>query len=150
LRNPFDTATAPWRRCGLRAPAHLHFKGVLGPFQRPGIAQPQPFVGRLHLPAVANLLIEDAVLVADAVADRGNIQRGQRIHEAGGQPAQPAIAQPRLFFLLDQNIQVDAQLPHRLLGFVVDAQVDQVVGQMRPGQKLRREVADHAHILRAW
>jgi hypothetical protein len=131
-----------------RAPAHLHFEGVFGPLQRPGIAQPQPFVGRLHLPAVANLLVEDAVLIANAVADRRNVQRGQRIHEARGQPPQSAVAQPRLLFLLDQHIQIDPQLPHRLLGLVVDPQVDQVVGQMRPGQKLRRKVADHPHILR--
>src|ERR1017187_6944027 len=77
-----------------RAPAHLHFTRILGPLQRPGIAQPQPFVGRLHLPAVANLLVENPILIADAVANRRNIQRGQRIHKAGGQPPQPAVAQP--------------------------------------------------------
>ena len=131
----------------LGAAAHLDFKGIFGPLQRPGIAEPQPLVGGLDLPSVANLLIEDAVFVADAVADGRNIQRGQGIHEAGGQPAQSAIAQARLFFLFNQAFEIDAQLAHRLFGFVVDSEVDEIVGEVRPGEKFGREVADHAHIL---
>jgi YQGE family putative transporter len=132
----------------LGAAAQLYFKPVLGPLQRPGIAKPQPLVGRLDLPSVANLLIEDSVFVADAIADCRNVQGGQRIHEAGGKPAQPTIAQPRLFLLFDQNVQVNAQLSHGLLGLVVDSQIDQVVREMRPGKEFRRQVTDHAYILR--
>jgi len=100
-----------------RAPAQLYFKTILGPFQCPGIAKPQPLVGRLNLPAIANLLIEDAIFVADSVTNGGNLQGGQGIHEACSEPAKPSVAQPRFFFSFNQHAQVDAQLPHRLFGF---------------------------------
>ena len=130
-----------------RPSAHLDLESVFGALQRPGIAQAQPFVSRLHLPSVADLLVEDAIFVTNAVADGGNIEGGQRIHEAGGQAPQSAVAQAGLFFLLDEDVQVQAQLAHGLLGFAVDAEVDQVIGQVGSGEKLGREVADHAHIL---
>src|SRR5208283_4087169 len=79
------------------------------PLPSPGISQPKPLIGRLHLPAIADFLIEDAVLVADAVTDGGNIERSQGIHETGGQAAQAAVAQSRLLLLLNQGLQVQAQ-----------------------------------------
>ena len=106
--NPLHFEPSLGIRVDLRVPTHLHLKSILGPFQRPRVSEPQPLVCRLHLPSVTNLLIENAVFIADAVANRGNLQCGQRIHEAGGKPAQPAIAQPRFLFLFDQNVQVDA------------------------------------------
>ena len=137
LRNPMHVQVAVGVGVPRGVSAHLHFKGILGAFQRPWVAQPQPFVGGLDLPAVANLLVEDAKFVADAVADGGYVERGQRVHEAGSQAAQAAVAKSRLFFLLDQHVQIKAELAHRLLGFVVDAQVDEVVRQMRSSQELR-------------
>ena len=65
-----------------RTAAHLYLEGVFGALQSPGVAQAQPIVSGLHLPAVANLLVEDSIFVANAVADGGNVKRGQRIHEA--------------------------------------------------------------------
>ena len=50
-------------------------------------------VGLFDLEAVLDLLPENAVLVAQPVADRRNLQRGQRVDEAGRQPAQAAVAQ---------------------------------------------------------
>ena len=44
----------------------------------------------------------------DAVADRGDIERGERVKVAGGQAAQPAIAQRRFGLAEDQLIQVEA------------------------------------------
>ena len=102
----------------------LDFKGVFGALERPGIAETQPLVGGFYLPAVANLLIEDAVFIANAVADGGNVEGGERIHKARGKPAQPAIAQTRFGLLLDQRFQVKAELAHRFFGFVVKAEVD--------------------------
>ena len=60
----------------------------------------------LDLPAVLDLLAEHAVLVAQAVADRRDLERGQRVEKAGGQPAQPAVAQPRVGLLLEQGVPV--------------------------------------------
>ena len=129
--------------------AELNFEGVFRPLQRPGIAEAEPFVGGLNLPAVANLLIEDAVLIADAVADGGNVEGGEGIHEAGGKTAEAAIAEAGFGFLLDERFEIEAELAHGLFGFFVDAEVDEVVGQMRTGEELGREIADDADILRA-
>ena len=60
-----------------------------------------------------------------------------------------AVAEAGLLLLLDQRFKIEAELAHGLLGFVVDAEVDEVVGEVRPGEKLGGEIADHAHILRA-
>ena len=84
--------------------AEFDFEGVFGALQRPGIAETEPFVRSFHLPAVANLLIEDAVLVANAIADGGNVECGKGIHEARGKTAEAAIAKARLSFPLDQRL----------------------------------------------
>lgn len=41
----------------------------------------------LDLVPVLDELLEDAVAVADAVAPRGVVERGERVQEAGGQAA---------------------------------------------------------------
>ena len=83
----------------LCAPAELHFEVDFRPHDFPGVAEAQPLVRKLDLPAVTNRLIEDAELVADAVANGRDIERRKRVHIARCQTAEPAIAQARLFFL---------------------------------------------------
>ena len=51
--------------------------GPLGPGDFPGVAETQPLVGLLDLPAVDDLLLEDAELVADAVTDGRDLQGGE-------------------------------------------------------------------------
>ena len=95
----------------------------------------------------SDLLVEDAVLVTDAVADGGNIERREGIHEARGQAAQAAVAEARFGFLLDEGFEIEAELAHGLLGFFVDAEIDEVVGEMRTGKELGGEVADDTDVL---
>ena len=66
-----------------------------GPRHFPGVAETQPLVRLLDLPAVDDFLLEDAELVADAVADRWNLQRGERIEETRGETTEAAVAQAR-------------------------------------------------------
>ena len=94
----------------LGAAAELHFHRPLRPRDLPGIAEAQPLVGLLHLPAVDDLLLEDAELVADAVADRRDLQRRQRIEEAGGEAAEAAVAEAGLVFVREQLVEVEADL----------------------------------------
>ena len=114
LRHPAHPVAAVLVGVRLGAPAELHFEGDLGPRDLPWIAQPQPLVGALDLPAVANLLVEDAELVADAVADGRHLQGGERVHEARGEPPQAAVAQARLFLLIEQRVEVESQFRDRL------------------------------------
>ena len=112
--NPAHAVAALLVGPGLGVAAELHVVGDFGPGDLPGVAEAQPFVGDLHLPAVLDGLVEDAELVADAVADGGHFERGQRIQVARGQPAQAAVAQAGFLLLLDQVVEVQAEFGHGL------------------------------------
>ena len=99
----------------LGAPAELHVERDFRAHDLPGVAEAQPLVRHLDLPAVTNRLIEDAELVADAVADRRNVERRQRVHVARGEAAETAIAQTRLLLLLEEARQILADSRQRLL-----------------------------------
>ena len=90
------------------APHHAVVQLRLDDF--PGVALGQPVVGLLDLPAVADVLIEDAEFVADAVADRRALQSGQRVQVAGRQSAEAAVAQTGLLLAGQHRIQFLAQL----------------------------------------
>ena len=89
--------------------AQLDLHRPLRPHDLPGIAEAQPVVGALLLPAIDDLLVEDAELVADAVAHRGNLERRQRIDEAGSEPPEAAIAQARLLLELQQLVEIQPE-----------------------------------------
>jgi hypothetical protein len=58
------------------------------------------------LPAVDDVLVEDAVLIAYAIADGGDLQRRQRVHETGGQTPQAAVAQAGFFLQAEGAVDV--------------------------------------------
>jgi hypothetical protein len=68
----------------------------LGPREFPGVAVAQPVVRVLDLLAVLDALVEHAVFVADAVAVAGDAHGRHRIEEAGGEPAEAAVAERRV------------------------------------------------------
>ncbi len=106
----------------------------------PRIAEAQPLVRLLHLPAVDDLLLEDAELVADAVADRRNLERRERIEETRGETAEAAVAEAGLVFAGEQLIEVQADLGDRRAHVVVHAEVHEVVAEVRPHQELGGEI----------
>ena len=79
----------------------------------------------------------------------GTSSDGERIQVTGSQPAQAAVAQAGFLLLLDQVVEIHAQFRHRLPGLFGDAEVEQVVGQVRAGQELGGEVGHHARVLLA-
>src|SRR5271165_168857 len=58
---------------------------VLGTLEFPRIAVGEPVLRRLLLPAAADDLAEQAVVVANPVAVRGDPERRHAVHEAGGE-----------------------------------------------------------------
>src|SRR5262245_2952125 len=74
---------------GVSAKSDLHRR--LRPPYLPGISVAQPLVGDFRLPAVVDLLIENAELIANAVADGGNAECGHRFEIACRQTAESAI-----------------------------------------------------------
>ena len=80
-----------------------HLDGLPVADHLPGVGMAQPVVRVLDLAAVVDLLAEHAVLVAQAVADGRDLQRGQRVDEAGGQPAEAAVAQAGVGLFLGER-----------------------------------------------
>jgi hypothetical protein len=126
------------------AAAEPHPAALVGLGNLPGPAALEPFVGDLHLPAALDQLVEDAELVADAVAHRRYLQAGQRLQEAGRQPAQAAVPQARLLLHRQDLLDIaHAEAAQGLAGGVADAQHQQVVAQLGTDQELGREVGHH-------
>ena len=53
----------------------------------PRIPETQPLIGFFNLPAIDDGLLEDAVLITDAIAQRRHVEGGHRVHVARRQPA---------------------------------------------------------------
>ncbi|MNI43095.1 hypothetical protein D3C73_974150 [compost metagenome] len=79
--------------------ADLHL--LVFPAHFPHIIILQPVVRQLDLITIYNLLLKQAVFIADSAAVSRILQGSQGIQEAGGQPPEPAVAKPgiRLFLL---------------------------------------------------
>ena len=75
------------------AAAEMHLNFILFARHKPNIAQLQPVVGELHLPAVHDFLLKNTELIANGKTRAGIVERSQRVHIAGGQPSQAAVAE---------------------------------------------------------
>ena len=148
LWNPAHAEAALLVRPRLGAPAKLHLIRDLRARDIPRVAVLQPFVGHLTLPAVADDLIENAELVANAVAERRHFDRRERVHVTRRQSAQSAIAEAGLFFLRKNLVEIVAEPAHRFARGFRDAEVEQIVRKMRPEQELRGEIR-HASRVRS-
>ena len=124
----------------LNAATELDGHGLVLTTNLPGIAVGEPLVGCLHLAAVNDLLLKQAVAVAHAVAVSGNALGCHGIQETCGQTAQATIAQSRIGLLVLDDRQVEAHVVERLGDDVAHAKVEQVVVEQAADQKLDREV----------
>ena len=94
-------------RAHLEGAAELDLDHFLRAGDLPGVGLAQPVVRLFVLPAVADGLLEDAVFVPQAVTHRRQLHRRHRVEEAGRQPAEAAIAEAGVRFLLEQCRAVD-------------------------------------------
>jgi hypothetical protein len=125
-----------------------HFDGFVRPRDFPGVGPREPVIGLLVLPAVANVLLEDAVLVAQAGAHARNTERRHGIEEASRQPAEPAVAEAGVWLLLDDFERLDVVLPAELAPDRVEQQVGDVVRERSAHQEFERQVIDAFRIPR--
>ena len=107
---------------------------------QPDVAAGQPGVRKLGLPAVHDLLLEDTVFVKDGITHSGVVAGGQRVHEAGRQTAQTAVAQAGVRLLLKQRLHVDAEAVQRLAEQTVHLHVVDVVFQRTAQQELHAQI----------
>src|SRR5438477_13214867 len=109
----------------LLAPAALRHRldpaavmDVVGEFRTrelPGIAEGQPILGEFHLPAVADHLAEQAVIVTDAVAAGRDAETRHALHQAGRETPQAAIAERGIGFGAAHAVEIDAEIAERRL-----------------------------------
>ncbi len=69
----------------IRVAAEADALGVLRHLEFPGVAVAQPAIRVFHLEAIANLLLEHAVLVANAIAGHGQAEAGTAVEKTGGE-----------------------------------------------------------------
>ena len=108
----------------------------------PDVAVVQPAVGKLHLLPVDDKLFEQAVFIADAAAHRGQIERRQRVHKAGGKTAEAAVPQSRLRLHVLQFRDRHAELAERGGERLILTQIDQIAAQRAPDQKFDGKVVN--------
>ena len=131
---------AAWRLGHLAAEAHEI--RALAPFELPRIAVRQPVLGQLDLPAVVDPLAEHAVHVTDAVAVGGQVHAREAVHEARGQPPEPAVAERGVGLDLFQRGEIHAQRRKRLADGVGERQIVERVAQQAADQELEAEIID--------
>ena len=70
------------------------------------------------LPAVLDRLSEQAMVVADSIAEKRRFQGRHAVHETGGKAPKAAIAERRVGLQRPQRVEIDAEIgesrPHRL------------------------------------
>ena len=127
--------------------AELDDARVLGTRHLPGIAVLEPAVGFLDLLSIDDALAEDAVVVAKTIAHAREIQRTQRVEEAGGQAAKTAIAETGVDFEVTQGVPVETIFLEGLGAFLVELEVDDVVAEETSDKELQREIGDATLVL---
>ena len=105
----------------------------------PRIAEMRPVVRLLALEAVFDGLLEQAVLILDAVAVQRNVVRSSGIKEARGQAAQTAVAQRGVLHVFKRG-DVQSVLFEDGLDLVQQPQLKEVVVDHAAHQELRREI----------
>ena len=113
----------------------------------PGAALRQPVVRLLPLVAVVDFLLEQPVLVVDAVAAAGHSEGRQRIQEAGGQPAQTAVAEGGVGLAVLQLLQIRSQIADSFAAGVANLQVVEIAPQRLSDQKLDGKVVKALRVL---
>src|SRR5690606_38850611 len=108
VRDPAHTQASEIVHVTLRPAAELHGRGPLRTRDLPWITEREPLVRALDLPAVDDLLLEDAELVADAVRERRDLERRERGDEARGKTSEAAAAEPGLGLLGEQAVEIEA------------------------------------------
>ena len=103
----------------------------------------QPVVWTLNLVAVLiELLAEDAVGVANAVADCRNGLGCQGVDEAGSKTAEATVAQAWLNFHIFNSVEVEAELLHSCFYLLRNTGIEDGVWQLGAEQVLSREVTN--------
>lgn len=112
----------------------------LGALELPGVAEIQPGLGLLVLPAIDDGLAEQAVVITDAVTMGDHAEGRHALHEAGREPAEAAIAERRVRLQQADAFDIHVEPGERFTRHVEQTEVAQAVDQQAADEKLQREV----------
>ena len=104
--------------------------------------------GIFLLPAVLDDLAEQPVVVADAVAVGRDAEARHALHEAGGEPAEAAIAERRVGLGRAQAVGIDAEVAERGARDVGEAEIAEHIGEQPADQEFERQIVDALAALR--
>ena len=124
---------------------HLAVEGNLvrgGALHLPRVTHLEPVVGVLHLLARLRVdaLLEKAVLVAQAVAPGGQVQRGDGVQEARGEAPEAAVTEAHVLLDGGAGLEVVPQRAERVRVLAGQTQVADGVGERAALQVLHRDV----------
>ena len=125
---------------GVDRAADLDLAGVVHRGDVPYIARGEPGIRQLNLLAVFDLLLEDAVFIADGVAGAAHARGGHAVHVAGRQTAQAAVAEAGVGLLLEDIGHLVAHVLQRFGQRGQDAEVIGVVAQAAADKKFHAQI----------
>ena len=120
--------------------AKAHLDGFVRARDEPALGCRAPVVGDLGLPAVLNFLPEDAQLIAYRVARCGDAERRHGVHVAGGEPAEAAVAEPCVVFLLENVACVSSKVTERPDERFGNAEVEGIFHKASAHEKLHGQI----------
>ena len=124
----------------LDAAAEAHLDRVLMARHEPARRGRAPVVRDLGLAAVDDALPEDAQLVAQRIARGGDALGGEAVHIARGEAAEAAVAEAGVRLGLKDVGSAAAEILERAGERVADAEVEGILHQGAPHEKLHRQV----------
>ena len=101
-----------------------------------------PGIGGLLLLVPLEHLLKKPHMIVQSDAVSGKSQSGDGIQETGGKPAQAAVSKGRLRFHLLDSAKRFPVFSQDFRHFLVDPQIDQVVGEQLPDQELRGNIIE--------
>ncbi len=108
----------------------------------PGVAESEPVLWIFVLPAILDRLPEQAVVIANAITMRGDLQCRHTFHEAGGEASEAAIAKRGIRLHLAQLVEIDIEAGQGLAELSGEAKIVERVHEQTPDQKFERQVVD--------
>ena len=120
----------------------VYLDSLVGNRNEPSAAAGEPVIGKLGLPAVNDLLLEDTVLITDRVTGSGIVAGSEAVHVAGCKSAQTAVAEACVRFLVVNAVYLDAHIIEGFLSNVLHAEVVEAGLEGAAHQELHGEVVN--------
>ena len=114
---------------------------------KPNAAAGKPEIGHFGLPAVNKFLTEDTEFILYAVAHGRISAGGKTVKEAGGKPAQSAVAESCIRLKLVKILKLYAVFGKCLAEHLVCAEVVKIVFKRTSHEEFHREVVHHLAFL---